>query len=345
MIKVIIPTYNRPESIREILTKSIGVYKGNLFSFEIHDSSPSNDTENYVRKFNNKNQRNKVLYYHYTPDLTVEEKVIPLIRNCKDEFFYLMGDGVLADFNRLENIFVNQDYQKYDIINIEGIFRRGRLGQDRGCKLDRIYEYNDDILYAKKYFSHLTFWGASIIKGAFFRSIFEKGIIDHYLKNNICWWIACCIFEAANCRVESLGECCLGTVYTGAMSGHKYKTDHQWTDGDKYYEWTFKVFNRAVDLLPERYKCVSEDIIIFFRKDSLVSTLYLLRLRAKNNLTYKLINQYKSDICRVRGFYVKMLAISVIPKWMTKLFLKLFDSAKTKLKPYVKRLYSKNVKY
>lgn len=53
MVTVIIPT-NRFHCIENVFKQCINNYNGNLFRFEIHDSSIDNDIENLYKKYKKK---------------------------------------------------------------------------------------------------------------------------------------------------------------------------------------------------------------------------------------------------------------------------------------------------
>ena len=61
-ITVVIPTFNHPLYIKFIIDNCIKTYKGNLFSFEIHDSSDNNETEYLAKNIEG------IKYYKYSPD-------------------------------------------------------------------------------------------------------------------------------------------------------------------------------------------------------------------------------------------------------------------------------------
>lgn len=308
MVTVIIPT-NRFHCIENVFKQCINNYNGNLFRFEIHDSSIDNDIENLYKKYKKKN----IYYYKYNRNISVDEKAIAAINRIKTSFFWLMGDGILPDFNSIEKIIQKSIILNIDILTVDTANRIGYLRQDTDYLINKIYIFKDPVKYAKKYFSKLTFWGASIIKTSFYLNAFSEKILGKYHKYSIPWWIAGSLFDIVNIYYRKKRNFKLGVVYTNFISYNPEKKDHWWTSDEKYYVYVFLKFNLTVNLLPKLYDSEKEYIIYFFRNDTLVNTRYLLELREKNILNYKTIQKYKREIINVKGFYYKMLFFSFIP--------------------------------
>ena len=86
LISVVIPTYCRPKCIEELLQR-INFIKTNLFSFEIHDSSPDKNTESIVRSFQRKSGLN-VNYCHYNSIMPSDVKIELAIMNVATPFVF-----------------------------------------------------------------------------------------------------------------------------------------------------------------------------------------------------------------------------------------------------------------
>ncbi len=312
MISVIIPTYNRCECVKEILNNSISVYTGKIFCFEIHDSSTSNITEELVKEFCTHNEV-PLKYKKYNANLKVDEKVLIAINENKNDFFYLCGDGVFIDFNELERVLLSINYTEFDILNIEESNRIGYRGQDANCAINKVYQFNDNVEYISKYFSHLTYWGASIIAKSFYDELKCSKILEKYIKKNL-WWLACVIAEGLELYLNQCKNCIVGTIYVDCVGVNRFKDDHMWTKGDNYYYVTFTMFNEAVEMLPNCYDGVKDDIVTFFRNDSLATRRYIARLRGNGTINLKRTLKYKKDINRVSGLFGYMLFVSLIPE-------------------------------
>lgn len=313
MIQILIPTYNRPICIKNMFEYGINKYKGNLFRFTIYDSSEGNETSTIVCQNIKQYQLNSVLYVRCDSRISPDLKMMTAIQNVEEEFFWIIGDGNLVDFYDFEKFLLRNKYNFFDVINVEHIYRINKQKNKKRYNRNIIYQYNDSIEFAKKYFSHLTYWGATIIRTKFFEITYKKGSINKYIYKKIPWWIACLIFEACEFNLQLGTTVNLGTVYSSYVSYNPAKSDHGWTKGNQYYDYVFTKFNQAIDMLPETYNDVKKDIITCFRNDSLVSNSYLLYLRSKRVLTLNLIREYYDEIEVVPGFYHKMCLYSLLP--------------------------------
>lgn len=329
MVTVIMPTCNRSECIQYFFDKCIRDYKGTLFSFEFHDSSNNDLTKDIVENGIKMLCNLSIQYFRYDFNISGDDKAIFAIKNVYNDYFWLMGDGNVVDFNKLEKLLMENQYFKYDVLNIEALHRKGHLNQDKKFRLNQVYEVNDPVLYAEKYFSHLTYWGAAIIRKSFFRCNYEDKTVTKYQCEKIPWWIACLIFESCNKQKEIV----LGTVYTNFVGYNPMKKDHGWIGGGKYYDYTFKKFNRAIELLPDTYSDIKMCIIKRFRQDSLVSYGYLIHLRYIGILNYHLVKKYKHDIDKVDGFYRRLMLISFLPKSIAGLI----DNIKNSVKNFLQK--------
>ena len=93
MIQVLIPTYNRPKCIELLLRDCISAYQGQLFKFVILDSSTNDETERLANNYS------KAEYKRFDSTTEVDNKVIESIMNCFEDYYWLLGDGNLVDFN------------------------------------------------------------------------------------------------------------------------------------------------------------------------------------------------------------------------------------------------------
>ncbi len=327
VVTVLIPT-NRYLCLRELLEKSIAKYQGEFFRFEIHDSSADDKIETLIESHCGA-KRDLIRYQRYPSTISVDEKAMLAIQNVTTQFFWLMGDGNLVDFGKME-LLLREEIGKYTVIDIESVNRIGHMGQDRWCESEKIYSYTDVNVYAAKYFSHLTYWGAQIVKTRYYRQCYENGILDKYRKHGIPWWIACTLFDLLACSVGSGEKVLLGVVYTNSMRSNPQKEDHWWTGTECYYDYTFSKFNRGVALLSDHYSQTTKEKIIWtFRTDALVSHYYLIHLRAVDNLKTEMLQKYKKEIAILPGFYRRIYLYHLMPRGIAQFL----DGIKNRIKP------------
>lgn len=311
MITVIIPTYKRSDCIKLLISDYINKYHGSLFQFDIIDSSPDESTklvyeESVVSKSN-------CLYHKVSSDLSVDVKVISSIRKVETDYFYLFSDGWVIDFNELEKLLLDNEYNNSQLINIERTYRIKRTGQSFLPGI--LYNFNDPIKYASLYFSHLSCWGVAIVQTKFFQVCFNNNeILEKYTKADpFSWWFNCSVLDIADYWKRRNGEVCLSTLYTDIIAVNPLKKGRSWGNGEQYYEMNFKVLNRDVGLLCDTYNDVKKSLILQLRNDVLVTKRNMITLRKAKVITLKRTLKYKQDIRVVPGFYLFMIGISLIP--------------------------------
>lgn len=90
MIQVIVPTYNRASCMQNLIMQSIMPYKGKIFSFLILDSSIDDNTEKLCAQVVH---NNNFVYKRIKDSVQPDDKVIDAIKRCKDDYYWLFGDG------------------------------------------------------------------------------------------------------------------------------------------------------------------------------------------------------------------------------------------------------------
>ena len=311
-ITVVIPS-NRFSCIKEIFERCILPYKGKLFIFEIHDSSRDYRMENYIKSIDFGYKLIK--YCRYPPNISADDKAMTAIEKITTPYFWLMGDGNIVDFNNIEKILITEKFEKYVVVDMESHVRIGHMGQDKKCIINHIYNYTNIPLFAVKYFSHLTYWGAPLIKTDYYHKVYRNGILDKYFSNSIPWWIACTLFDQLAFSSIAKEKIFVGVIYTNFIKSNTKKKDHWWSQDERYYDYTFRKFNLGISLLSSFYtENVKMNIIKNFRKDSLMNGFYLVHLRAIDNLKREMLDKYREDIDIIYGDYAKMYLYHLIPK-------------------------------
>lgn len=312
---VIIPTFNRKELISLVLDE-IKRYFGTLFTFEIHDSSTNNETRELIVHSGISDK--KLKYFQCSSEMSADYKAARAVLSCDKNYIWLMGDGLVVDFNEIDRLLRFSSYKDYSIIELSP--------QKKGVDENTLFIPDDYGSFFEQHFSHLTFWGASILKKEVFELFFSTKNIQQYVEN-VRWWVALCIFEYINHEKNSGKDIGIGYMYSGSVKNNPYKTSHYWTNGETYYLWAIKMLNEAVLSLPAMYDSYKIRAIASFRRDRLVSNRFLFRLRAKGTLNLKMVRKYKSEIKIVNGFYSKMVFISCIPRRNLKAIENLYDYA------------------
>lgn len=293
MITVVIPTYNRPNCIKLFLEKCVAPYEGQLFYFQIHDSSELDETKQIVEDFKKSYSHVHLIYNRWKSSIIGDDKALQAIMAINTEYVWLCGDGHMANFQGLETLLLKNDYTHYNIINVEPQERIGHRGQDKNKKNSIFYLYDDSVLFMKKYFSHLSYWGSSIVSTKFLKPVFKCEYIEKYRKKHVIpWWYPCLLCEATEYSKSGL----YGTVFTHFVSYNPLKSDHGWTHDERYYTFCFEKMSIAMDLIPSKFHASRIDIIRYFRCDALVSLSYVLFLRSIGIINRDMICKYRTYI-------------------------------------------------
>lgn len=315
--------------MNDIVYQSIDTYKGELFEFEIRDSSTNDETKNVVESYNKLGRKN-IKYYHYDSKFSLDEKCKIAIENNPYDYFMLLGDGNLYNFNELDEQLKINDYKKYNVVNLEPIYRK-QFNKDYNAILNVVIEYDDPIKFSK-YYSHLTYFGGAIYKTDFIKGAFAKEYYKACREDNISWWIVVCIFNRLiELKKENKSTLC-AMLYVDGLNGNVKKTDHSWADKEKYFIITFKLFNKDLNELYDEYNGIKKDIVKTFRDDALATRRYLLYKRLNKDIDLKLVRKYKKDIKYVKGYYGYMVALSLTPVFILKFLRKLYKLIKQKNK-------------
>lgn len=313
-ITVIVPT-NRYKCIETLIGSCISKYNGSLFRFKIYDSSEDLLIKKCIQRHNASHLDRQVYYYHCVPGIGADRKAIEAIKSENSEFFWLYGDGNNTDFGSLEKILLQENFQNFDIIDLETADRRGILNQDQDKKLNRIYTYHNAYDFSSRYFSHLTYWGGSIVRNSFYKNIFTTGRMQVYEDHQIPWWIACTLLDLIANKIQSEENVHLGVMYSDTLTNNKEKLDHGWTQDERYYQITFVKLLEGVSLMSSWYpETIKKQMVKGLWDDSLANFRYLLHLRRIGNLNPRMVQKYKNEIKTVPAVYRRMKVISSIPQ-------------------------------
>lgn len=302
MIQVIIPTYNRPKCIELLLRDCINIYQGELFKFVLLDSSTNDDTKALAEN------SEKIEYRRFEPSVKVDDKVIGEILKCTDDYYWLLGDGNLVDFNSVEHLI--EKLTDFDVLEIDSINSKRNT-----ILLQEDFETHDDLVdFIRTRYSHLTYWGATIIKTDTAKNMFKSGTMDKYREDALSWWSATLVCEMISAALEKGIKPHIYTLFTEHFYGNPGKKEQSWAKGENYFHTTFKVFDKDVYMLPKCFNEVKNDIICIFRDDVLVTKSYLIHLKRRGVIKLKYVLKYKDDIQDIKGYFPFIFVLACIPK-------------------------------
>ncbi len=301
------PTYNRPECIRYYIENSLRKYDGKLFCFEIHDSSENELTKSYVDEVN-QCLKHPIKYFRYESSVNGDEKTHRALSNVKTDYFYLIGDGFAPDFNRLEQMLLENHFSEYDLV---GLFFRDRNENvnSRFTQSDKIYEENDIDYIFENLTLFLTLYGASLASTKMFSYIDENNLFEKFNYHGRYSYAYCLSL------IEALisGKFKFGVSFTDIA--HNPNKKGNWAHDEKFYDIFYAEFITDLD----KISCFSlED------KNKTLKHIGAYHFTYHGIVHYKMLGvfkprylkKYKKYVDRCNNHYWFMKLIAFLPKWL-----------------------------
>lgn len=312
-ITIIIPTYDRPQHIDDILLRQINNYRGDLFRFAIYDSSKEKESLLKYEALAQALKPSIKIDYNYCPNIySLSAKVEYAIRKVDTEYIYLVGDGINVNYDNLEKELLNMNFSKYDVININPA--SGYYCKKNRCKKSN-HEYGSNSRqFVIDNMSLMTLYGASIVKTQLMIDTIKCNYYQHFFElndgNGFVYVSSLCekILELKNLELIS---CISESIKWSKIVKPR---SNIWCVGSSLYEVGFKRFLNSIDGMKNLSKA-EKDIIIhryYFDDWSAYRVLNLLNLRAENSITKDLIDKYKKYLIQ-SGLYRRFLLVSFIP--------------------------------
>ena len=282
-ITVVIPTYNRISAMKKFVDECVAGYSGALFKFEIHDSSLDKSLESYVKSFN------KIKYFNYDYKINGDVKTIQAIQNVDTPYVYLLGDGYLVDFNRLEELLGQVGLFSYWII---GVMPRGwHISYQKVLKkysiINGAYFTNNYLNFFNDFFWYLTLYGGSIVR----KELCGKNDISERLINdNSPFVYVTTVFS----QLDRYRENCAMILLDNIMVDNPYKGQSGWMKAKKAIEIFCCKYYKSVILLPKSYAAHRRAFLISHNKYSgLFTCKSILLLRMNGNITFSILKKYR----------------------------------------------------
>lgn len=309
MITVVIPTYNHPTYVKYIIDNCISTYRGNLFSFEIHDSSDNDKTKELVDSIKN------IKYFKYNSDISADVKSHNAISNVKTSHIYLMGDGMTPDFNLLEQFLSNSNFFIYDLFGIlPSSFLNSRINKDIDINPNTKYIFDDYLEFSERFFYELTLYGGSIISKKILEYINCNNLFEKYkYKSRYCYAYISSVFDALSTNKFSFAISFLTSVQYNPL-----KKSSTWVNKKLYFSILMDEFYFDTKKLFE-FNLPTAKEIIKNKNNFAFSIRTIGSLRSKGILSFseyrknrKMLNLYNSQ-------KYLMIFVCFIPKWVCRL--------------------------
>ena len=286
-ITVIIPTYNKFDCIKYLLENSITKYTGDLFLFEVHDSGDDERVKEIVDRYA---ENHPLRYYHYPTSVNGDVKTMTAISNAQSEYIYLLGDGIVPDFNQLEKFLIACDYEKYIVIGVRAAkdfkskIRKAVLGRNQ---INEPKVFDDKIKFCNRCFWILTLYGASIVRK---NLLFSNNNYLQYLKMESPFMYVCSLFESL--LQEENGKYIFSFV--DFIKSNPYKIDSGWMQSRQAIEFFCYRYYISVSNLSKYSNLLCKEFLFSHNKFSgLFSIKSILKMRATGNLTASILKKYK----------------------------------------------------
>ncbi len=304
-ITVVMPTYNRSACIQYQLENYFNNYSGNLFIFEIHDSSTNDETQEMIQDCNNE----KIRYLRYSSSINGDIKTMQAIQNVKTDYYFLLGDGVCVDFNALEKHLMDIDYLRYGVVGYRsshGLCKAVHKDFDTSGTTD-INEPNE---FFMKYFWALTLYGSAIVKKELILSVQHNA--EKYMDIASPFMHVCTMFEG----IARNGSLCAFT-FVDFIKGNPFKQESGWKLEKRAIEFFCYKYYESVLLLPDCYNKGSRKFLTSHNTYSnLFGFIPVLRLRQSGNITFQIVKKYRFYIKQTVAHHIKICIALCFPRFL-----------------------------
>ena len=302
-LEIVIPTYNRPECIKEYMEHLEKFYGKYDFGVYVVDSSPNLATAMIIKKYK------FVRYEKIDSSINVDEKTIYCLKKSIGEFVFLCGDGYALNVDRI--------FQTIKFDNSTDIYA---IYDDRWSKKRTKYVYhlnkffyNDKIQFFIDHFGMLTLYGGSIINKRLVEKINMEYVVKKYAGHNFIY--PCTLAEYSNGKFEVAIS-----NYLEIINKKKYPG---WIVNKEAVRVWAESFCHSVDCLLGivTKKDIRKIIKNNFKQNDFFSVKGLIWLRTTDNYSLRILIKYKKYLNRVlccNRFFAFLIAI--FPK---KIFIKL----------------------
>lgn len=313
-ITVVIPTYNHPTYIQYIIDNCIKTYVGNIFNFEIHDSSCNSDTEQIVLKAN-RDLNKKIKYVRYNSNISGDLKSYNALCKVQTSHMFLMGDGIAPDFNKYENFLLEFNYSNIDLLGVFPSFFKYLSKIKRNCPDNDIVYSNSKLTeFFEFYFYIFTLYGASIVSKKLFDDVVKNSLFEKYkFQNRFCYAYIYSIFDELSRKNYNFA---ISFISFFCFNPCKRKTT--WTNGEGLFNILIDEFQYDLSKLPNYYDDVKTKMLKnqrFFalgKKD-------IIHYRIEDSINIEYLIRHKKELKQCKYNYYFMWMVSFIPHFIWKL--------------------------
>lgn len=284
-----IPTYNHPDTVKEVIGLVADMYNRNGFDIYIYDTSETEETKNVIEKYCSQGITN-LYYVDMNPDINGSEKMVYIFsgKGLRKRYDYV---GIIKDRAYFDEITMSkiqaESHKEYDAIFLPVAHMPYDVYPQPGREL-----YNDPVEFFRDYGAQVPnletvfFRCDSLLKGVnwddFIKKFFVKRLCN--FEQFIIMFNGVAKMENPQIRVLREGEVLrrVSSLSNSTWFGHIFLT---WAE----------LWPRAVDVLP---KCYDEYKPLIKKQETMQPILFgspysLVRLAKEGLLTPKVIEELK----------------------------------------------------
>lgn len=312
---VLMPTYGRPNAVKDTLEACLDLYEKYNFDIYIFDSNGNNDTQNIVLELQKKHDN--LYYIRLCEFIHLDCKWLDMVRGKylkKDyDYFYPCGDANSLTEYSLKRIYPYLE-QKVDMVNI----------RDNATILETsvFFNANDFFNYENM---NISLWGGGIYSC---KTIFNLN--DEEWNNTIAKWFKK-DFEYISYEgfiLDQISKCCPLHIVSPAM-GNVDRTQIMYRSKEKSGSFWLKntiklrgiTYPKVYDMLPEIYTNKDEKLNVLLKTTFNYNFMKML----KKNYGFSLIdflyykNILKKRNLNIMNFKILLLSLSLPSNLMNKI--------------------------
>lgn len=315
-VAIVIPTCNRPETIKFLLAYSASLNRRLGVDIIIYDSSDNETTRDIVDEFRGDGYYN-VFYQRYNglfDGFSLDHKIIQIYKDYADcyDYIWVCRDGLIPVID--EAIEKLRHYKENNVgcIIVDTKFR------NEGIEKEKCYETIEDCgQFLREQAGRLQTLGMLILSGKFAKRLIETEPIDD--SNYSLWQMAAPFHAFAKAPFKVV-------FFTRDVFvvNQKASVTHFWGEAEKAIrQWGERWYNIIMNM-PEAYNDAKKDCLMVYTSDfHPFSARLVMDLRIYGGLNANIVRKNTVILKRVSQtpmwyFY----AISLSPKWMLRVFIR-----------------------
>jgi glycosyltransferase involved in cell wall biosynthesis len=313
-ISVVIPTSNRPTLIQDFLCRCVSPYHGHLFRFFIFDGSSDDKTEKVVNYYAKK-CKNSISYFACS-EPTAEKKIQFAFSRLRSSYYYVFGDGIIADFALLESFLLSIEFFNYSVLSFS-------FAGDRNLKrylrypTNSVFNFDSPASFVSTCSVPMVLFGGSIISDEVKMRIVNLGLLEKYNHISSCFGYPFSVFDAI---ADGKGRRFCFFYSTALISSNPLRKVSGWYSSGKVLDTFCKNYYQSILLLDPAYDSIRKGLFkVHWRQTYLLSIRNILMMRSRQykNISFHLLQKYhfyiNRTIPRPWRVYLSLLIPSFIP--------------------------------